>query len=482
MQKQLRSNMKLAIALLFFFLAAQVAFAQAMVSDSIKELTEEQFIEWVNARHPVAKQAQLLSAFAQAEIRLARGGLDPKVLASFGQKSLNGKINYTDWDSYVSIPTWYGVDFKGGFERHIGNYINPEDATPVGGLAYFGVSVPLGQGMFIDQRRAAILQAKQLATLNEAEKVKVINKLLLQAAKDYYDWHYSYQEYKLAKLGLDLAIERYNATKLRAEIGEIATIDTVEAKITLQDRQIALAQAEVALQNARLYISNYLWTENGTPLEISTKLIPFCKSIPPVAPSTLDSLKSAAQTRHPELVKIRTKGVQLSIERKLASELLKPSLNIAYNVLDYVPITASQYQSSYFSNNYKIGANFSMPLFLRKERGKLKLTQLKIEQNNLEALQTNREIQNQIQANFASLSVLNAVLAQQEKMIANYELLRAAEIDKFSIGESSLFLVNSRESKLLEGKLKYAELTRKLQKGYAELFWAAGTNSWITIR
>jgi outer membrane protein TolC len=181
-----------------------------------------------------------------------------------------------------------------------------------------------------------------------------------------------------------------------------------------------------------------------------------------------------AENGHPEIIKIRTKGIQLSLEKKLASEQLKPTLNLSYNVLDYLPIVSSEYQPNYFANNYKIGAAFSLPLFLRKERGKLKLTSLKIEQNDWEAKQTNREIQNQIRAVYQVLENMSKMIVTQNEMVINYSLLRDAELDKFSIGESSLFLVNSRETKLLEALLKQRDLERKIYKAEAELYWAAG--------
>ncbi|MGQ3015574.1 MAG: TolC family protein, partial [Flavobacteriales bacterium] len=45
--------------------------------------------------------------------------------------------------------------------------------------------------------------------------------------------------------------------------------------------------------------------------------------------------------------------------------------------------------------------------------------------------------------------------------VNNYQRLLDAENRKFGIGESSLFLLNSRESKLIESQQKLIELTNK---------------------
>jgi outer membrane protein TolC len=74
----------------------------------------------------------------------------------------------------------------------------------------------------------------------------------------------------------------------------------------------------------------------------------------------------------------------LEVDRKLANALL-PKVDLSYSYL-----SEPQYIDSYKFENYKVGINFSYPIFLRKERG-LKLAQYKIQETtnslNLERLQ-----------------------------------------------------------------------------------------------
>ena len=42
-----------------------------------------------------------------------------------------------------------------------------------------GLSLPVGRGLFIDDRRAAVRQAESFVKINDAEKVKMINKVVL---------------------------------------------------------------------------------------------------------------------------------------------------------------------------------------------------------------------------------------------------------------------------------------------------------------
>ena len=55
-------------------------------------------------------------------------------------------------------------------------------------------------------------------------------------------------------------------------------------------------------------------------------------------------------------------------------------------------------------------------------------------------------------------------------ILLNRSYIKAEEI-KFSNGESSLFLINSRENKLLETQEKFLELKAKTIKTYFKLNW-----------
>ncbi|WP_308199011.1 TolC family protein [Chitinophaga sedimenti] len=63
----------------------------------------------------------------------------------------------------------------------------------------------------------------------------------------------------------------------------------------------------------------------------------------------------------------------------------------------------------------------------------------------------------------------------QVKSIANQELLLNGEAAKFDLGESTLFLINTRESKLIDMKIKREEMISGYQKALAELYYKAGT-------
>jgi outer membrane protein TolC len=130
--------------------------------------------------------------------------------------------------------------------------------------------------------------------------------------------------------------------------------------------------------------------------------------------------------------------------------------------------------NSFLANNYKMGLYFSMPLFLRTERGKLQSTKIKIQDNNLALQQINRDIATNLETTHNELLLLAEQITAQETLARQTELLRNGEQIRFENGESSLFLVNTREMNLVNQRVKLWELRTKYAKGQATLNWAAG--------
>jgi outer membrane protein len=218
MPKNQKSNqMK---ALLFKFNTAIVlctCFISAYAQDTV-QLTFQTFYKQVVDNHPVAKQANLLNDFAKAELLIARGAFDPSINGTYDKKSTDGKNSYTYFEPQIKVPTLIGVDVKAGYDQSDGIAVSSERAKIIEnngayqqqigqyGMLYGGVSIPLLRGLQTDSRRAMLRQAQYLQGLNQAEQIKTINKLFLNAAKDYWEWQLHYQRFMLLQSNYDLVL------------------------------------------------------------------------------------------------------------------------------------------------------------------------------------------------------------------------------------------------------------------------------------
>ncbi len=455
-------------------------------ADTAVVFTAADFYDVVAQHHPLVRQAALLSSGAQEEIRQARGAFDPKLFSTYDRKEFSQSLYYNKWQTGVSIPLLpAGVDLKLTYDQNRGEYINPEDRVPASGLAAVGIRVPIGQGLLIDARRAALRQAQLAITLAEADRLKLINKTLYDAAKTYWDWSLAYQQLRLLGQGYELAETRFQGIRQRALLGDAATIDTTEALITVQDRLVQRQQAEAEVANARLRLAAFLWNSQqagGTPqpVDLLPAAVPQATLVDRADHALLHALLNRAAEHHPDVLKLTTKGRQLAIEERFRRSLLAPQLVVQASLLSRTPQPGIGYDwASYYAfraDNHKIGVDLTFPLFLRKERGKLRQVQLKTQQVELERQQTRRDIANDVQTAWNSLKALEGQISVQQQTVVQQQTLLRAEQQKFELGESSLFLVNSRESKLIDLQIKLAELRTKHQKAFATLWYAAGTH------
>ena len=447
------------------------------VADSVHPFTLENFYELILQNHPTARQADLLSDVARQEIRLARGNFDPRLEAQILSKTLEGKQYYDIFGASLKFPTALPFDPSIGIDRNQGPYLNPEryinDQFNYKQL-YAGISLPLGRGLMTDERRTALRQAELFQEMTEADQVKMINKLLLDAAKTYWDWFYSYYNYRLLQRSVAISGEIFARIKTSYSLGEASVIDTVQAKITWQQRLIEQQEALLDFQNSGLELSTMLWDSLGNPLELDLKWVPVLAS-EHLALNTgdLQVLAENARINHPELKKIEVKIHQLEAERRLAVENLKPRLNLNYYAINQ-PINTEGGVSFAFYDNYKLGIDFSFPLYLRKERSKVALTKLEISTTRYEQSLAEREIINDLTATFNQLTNLRSIMANQQEMVLNYERLLEAELLNLEQGESDLFKINVQQEKLIQAQTKWTKLLAENEKQKAYLYWAAG--------
>jgi len=469
-----------------FFITVFILIALPVIAQNInttKVFTEAAYLDWVRQYHPIIQQSNLLSRIGEAYELKARGGFDPKLSGEIQRKSFDGKTYFTIGDTGLKIPSWLGAEFKAGYNWTNGIFLNPENNLPADGQIYAGVKWALGRGLRIDERRATLEKAELLQAANEAERREIVNNLLLSAGKAYWEWVNSYNDLQIYEEALRLANIRLEGVKSSFLQGDKPAIDTLESTIQVQTRQIAVNDAQVVYENNRRYLSNFLWYENELPVEVSDLLLPpFYKNILLTDSEVgIDELLATLADVHPTLQQYRLKLQQLEIDRRLKKEQMKPQVDVEFNFLsdglDFVnrpkDVDISRL-NSLLTENYKAGIKVAMPLFRRKERADLELADLKLLDTNYKIRQKGQELKNKILNYQEQLDNSRQQVLINESAVNNYQLLLTAENEKFRFGESSIFLLNSREQKLIEAQLKLVKLLVLYQKNRLGLAWAAG--------
>jgi len=328
-------------------------------------------------------------------------------------------------------------------------YLNPENTVPNNGLTSFGIAVPIGQGLLINQRMADLRKAKIAQNLNQAERTLQATEVLFEAAISYTAWKRSFDELKLYENYFKNAEIRYKGISKLIEQGDKPAIDSIEAGIVVKTRQLNLEQARLKVRKAQLELSNYLWLENNIPLELKENLIPDANlafQIPQAF--QLHNLAEINLDNHPKIKALDAKINMLKIDKQLKSNNLLPKLNLSYNYLSEPGFT-----NSGRIEDYKIGLNFEFPLFLRKERAGLKLAKLKIQDSEYGLLFERKSIENKLKAQQQELQSLEKQQNYNNNLVKDFNTLLTAEDKLFEMGESSLFVINSRENALVSSQL-----------------------------
>lgn len=454
-------------------------------SDSEILLSQEAYFDWIVRHHPFAMQADLIREEAEAVMRKARGGFDPKLEGEWDQKFFDGKSYYHLAHGGLKVPTWYGLEVGGEYGWTDGLFLNPERNLPAAGQAAFGITANVLQGLVIDQRRADLQKARIFQQASEVERRQVLNDLLMDAGGTYWAWTLVYNELLVYEQAYQFSLERFQGIRESFIQGDKAAVDTLESWIQVQNWENQLAEAQLKYRKASLELSNFLWLNKEVPLEVNERVLPpRLESLPVLLPSreavqlNLDNLDS----NQPALQLYQYKLASLNVDRRLKQDKLKPVLQLKYYLLgngfNFSPAENSGGNGlglgALFGENYKVGATFRFPLFLRKERGDLELARIKIKDNSLQLQQKQLEWSNKVESYFAELENMAGQVDRLDSMVANYQSLLQIETIKFDIGESSIFLLNSRQVKLLEAQLKLAKVRSLWHKAQLGFDWASG--------
>ncbi len=402
-------------------------------------LTLDSYLKILRCCHPLAQTADLNLMIRQFNTRAARGGFDPVLGGDFDRKMFEDKTYFQHIDAGVSgfiLPG--GIGYQAGYELNSGLYLNPEQRNPQNGLYYAGINVPLLQGMITDRRRTALRQAQALEESGEEERRLALNELIFGAYTKYIYWLAYHELEDLYIRQVEFTTERLENIRNAVLGGDRAAIDTADARAMLANWQMGLAETRALKIKYTYMILADLWTEDGLPLNL--------ESFPVPAPISENFFPEEELTvlRSPIIRVAELKTEVMRLDKRLKAEYLKPKLNVKYNFLYGNPQSNNAFPV--FFENYKAGINFSMPLFLRTERGEWRAAEAKWKIARWEQEFKVTELDAKFRSTLAEL-VQNREFATQANQLAAFtKRLAEAEQDRFDAGDSNFFSLFLRET------------------------------------
>lgn len=104
-----------------------------------------------------------------------------------------------------------------------------------------------------------------------------------------------------------------------------------------------------------------------------------------------------------------------------------------------------------------------MPLLLRSEKADIVRGEIKIQETELDIQNKTNELQNKIENSWHQQKLLQDQIVLLNLNVENYRRLLDGEQEKYNFGESSVFLLNKRQEKYIDGRLKLIEIHIKQQ-------------------
>lgn len=434
-------------------------------------LTLESVLQTVDSHHPKLRGARLLQGVARAKVTEKQGAFDPAAgfetaYQRYNSSSSPGKArDYTSLAGTVFRTDPSGVKWEAGWLNNQGAVKSPASSTGDVGEIYLEAKVPLLRGLNMNDKLVGLRQAELAAEQMDESYTRVRLLTLLEAGASYLNWVTATVATEVVEENLELAKVRAEQVKMSISAGDRPAIDQIEADREVQKRleEVRKARRESAKHAFKLAL--YLWNSQGEAQEVPTEaLAP--DQLPQSQTKTFDvgEAQLRALKQRPELKVLKLESSIIDWDRRLAENEKLPQLDLALR-------PGYDVGGSGVGFTMKAGLQLVIPLATRTADGRSRAASLKLEKLDLEQVEMVRRILLQVQ------DAANELEASQQRLEASLEVYRLAreleegERRKFEFGDSSLFLVNSRERSTLAAALKVLELRNEVAQ--AELLLQA---------
>lgn len=433
-----------------------------------RRLSLEAVLQTVESNHPKLRGAELMRGVASAKVLEKQGAFDPSVgLASsyqrYNSSSSPGKArDYVSLSGTVFRTDPSGVKWEAGYLNNQGAIKSPSSSTGDLGEFYVQAKVPLLRGLNVNQKFVALQQAEIMEKQVGLEYRLLRLLTLLDAGAAYYNWVTAVHQLEVLQENLGLAEVRAEQVRQTIDAGDRPRIDQVEADREVAKRKEGVLKAERSLQKQSFKLALYLWNSEGQAQDV-----PSPESAPPALPEvpgldakTLAQAQVTALESRPELKSLKLQTKIIDLDRELAVNQKLPQLDLALR-----PGYDAGSQGIGFT--MKAGLELVIPLATRAADGRERAAQLKLAKLSLNQVEMVQRILLQVRD---AAGELQAAEGRLERALEVYRLARELEDGerlKLEYGDSSLFLVNSRERSTLQAALKVLQIRN--EQAQAEL-------------
>lgn len=415
-----------------------------------------------SARHYPKIQAALAEAEKKrSDIQAARGAFDMR-LDSDVKTRPSGYYDGNTADTRLVKPlATMNAELYSGYRISNGDFpvYEGDFETQDAGETRVGVIFSLLRDRAIDKNRFAVLKADYGYQIAELDVLLTQISVQEKAQKAYGEWVAAGAMRRVYQELLSIAEQRQKILQEKVKRGAIAKIALVENEQNILKRRGMLNEADRYVTFAANNLSLYWRDDNGNPVIPSIMHMPaqlrfsFSEKRP-----ALDAVAAGALRERPELRILSLQKAQQNAELKFGENMLKPKLDVGLEMSrDYGAGPRSLEQTTGI-------AAFKLSIPLQRETGlgmvnaaraALKKTELdqRLVADRLRVEMNNLITDIYLFKNNMDISAGEITLAQK---------MEKAERNLVDNGASNLFILNAREEKTAEARVKNIALNYKL--------------------
>ncbi|BCS34460.1 hypothetical protein TBR22_A36870 [Luteitalea sp. TBR-22] len=427
-------------------------------------LTVDEVLAAVDRAYPLLDAARQEQEAAAGEATAAQGAFDLRLLGS--ADVFRGNV-YDNEGASVSLYqplTFAGANVFGGYRIGRGTYA-PYDGkaqTLTDGEWKAGLSLPLLRNRALDSRRGALERTAIGRELADQRVAASRLRFLGEAAVRYWDWVAAGSQQGVAAQLLQIAEARDRDLADAIGLGSIAPVERVDNRRAILQRQGGVVTARRNTERQAINVSLYYRATDGTMLRPVEGQLPGTMPPPPprLTRAQVDADIQQALDARPDVRAIVLSRQQQEVALELARNELLPTFDLFAEVSRDVGDGSRTLQGT----ELDAGATFQLPVQRRQGKGQARVAlaalsrldaELRIARDRVRA-----EIEDAASALTAALDVLEVVRSE----VAVARELEQAERDKFSLGDSTQFLVNLRELATADAAFREISATAEAHK------------------
>ena len=429
----------------------------------------------IDRTHPLLRGAGADKTIARGKMLKALGAFEPTLvndteLERFIPSSAPSRDTQTGGYNDTLVEALHPSGFKGsaGFRQAIGDARIPDLSFGNGNQqVILGGYLPLLRGLMINPERAELQRSELADPLAEIKIAQTRQGLFLAAAHQFWEWVSAAKLVEIQKRAVAIAEARYKQVEERAKAGVIAPIDVTEAGQEVHRRREVAIAAQRWLEQEQFKMSMFLW-ENGSPTIPSVERVPeFPTAGRMPTPDDITAHKLTAMKERPEVKELEVEARINNIDLALAKNNLLPSIN-----LEAAP--ARTPEKFVLGLGYRFGAELRIPLLQRRGRGEVLQAQGQAERLVMAQQYRENQVLVDIDNAFSAIERANERIEEAVQALRLVTLVEEGERYRFSVGTSSVLLVNLRERNTIDSQSQVIRARAEYHKALALYQWAIG--------